>query len=72
MTIASSDSLVAGAVVALDRRAAALRAKAELGITVVESEHGPATIVSSEAAAALRLARDFEEIADDLRREPRS
>jgi hypothetical protein len=60
-------AIVAGAISALDRRAGALHAKADLGITVVASEHGPATIISSEAAAALRLAGDFEEIAGDLR-----
>ncbi len=67
---ASSDQLecaiVVGAVSALDRRVAALRARANLGITLVDSEHGRATIISSEAAEALKLARDFEEIARDL------
>ena len=45
---------IAGAIAALD-------------ISVVDSEHGPATIVSSEAAAAMKLAGDFEEIVRDLR-----
>ena len=60
-------ALVAGAIAALEKRAAALRKQAALGISEVEGEHGPATIVSSEAAAALRLAGDFEEIARDLK-----
>jgi len=58
---------ISGAIAALERRAAALRTKAALGISVVDSEHGPATIVTSEAAAALRLADDLDEIVNDLR-----
>jgi hypothetical protein len=60
-------AIVGAAVAALDGRVAALRAKASLGITVVDGEHGSATIVSSEAAAALKLAGGFEAIAGDLR-----
>ena len=58
---------ISGAIAALEKRAAALREQAALGISVVVGEHGPTTIISSEAAAALRLADDFEEIAHDLR-----
>jgi hypothetical protein len=63
------DAFVAGAIAALDKRVAALRARASIGITIVDSEHGSATIISSEAAAVLRLAGDFEEIVRDLRGE---
>ena len=59
-------AIVGAAVAALDGRVAALRAKAELGITTVDSEHGSATVLSSEAAEALKLAADFQEIARDV------
>jgi hypothetical protein len=62
-------AIVGGAMSALDKRVAALRAKADLGITAVASEHGPATIISSEAAAAQKLAGEFDEIVRDLRGE---
>jgi hypothetical protein len=65
-------AIVGGAIAALNRRAAALRAKASVGTTVVDSEHGPATIVSSEAAEALKLSSDFQEIANDLGWEART
>jgi hypothetical protein len=58
---------ISGAVAALEKRAKALREKAALGVSVVTGEFGEATVVSSEAAAALKLAGDFEEIARDLR-----
>jgi hypothetical protein len=60
-------AITGGAIAALNRRTAALRAKASVGITLVDGEHGSATIISSEAAESLKLAAGFEEIARNLR-----
>jgi hypothetical protein len=59
-------AIVGAAISALDKRAAALRKQAALGIAVVDNQHGPATIVSSESRASLTLAEDFEAIAREL------
>ena len=60
------DAIIAGAVSALRKRAAVQREKAALGITRAEPPHGDVLIIASEARAALNLANDLEEIADEL------
>jgi hypothetical protein len=59
------DAIAAGAVAALRRRAAAIRVRASVGVTVLD-RRPPVRIVSSESATALRIAKDFDRIADDL------
>jgi hypothetical protein len=61
-----TSAIVGAAISALDKRAAALRKQAALGVTIFDNEHGPATIVSSESRASLTLAEDFESIAREL------
>ncbi len=56
-------AFIAGAISALRRRAEALRARAALGKTVTNAG---VVIIASEAAHALRIARDWETLADEL------
>jgi hypothetical protein len=58
-------AFVAGAARALRRRATMLRSKAAPGVTVQDS----IVTIASESAHALRIARDFEEIAAEIERE---
>jgi hypothetical protein len=60
-------AIIAGCTRALRTRADVQRRKAAVGVTRNER----ATIITSEAAAALRLALDIERIADDIEREAR-
>jgi hypothetical protein len=59
-------AFLAGAVAALRKRGAVLRRKAAPGVTVLDSI---VTIIASESAISLRLARDFENLAAELERE---
>jgi len=59
--------ILTGAVRALHRRAAAIRQRAALGVTRLDRP--PVVIVTSESATALRIARDFDEIAAQIEAE---
>jgi hypothetical protein len=56
--------IVTGAIRALRRRAEAIRARASANITIIDRP--PVRILTSESATALRIAKDFDRIADDL------
>jgi hypothetical protein len=58
-------AVLAGAINALRRRAAAIRARASVGVTVLD-RRPPVRIVTSESACALRIAKDFDAIADEI------
>jgi hypothetical protein len=56
-----------GAVKALRRRAALLQQAAALGVDVLDQGHRPPVrAIASEAALALRIARDWDRIADEI------
>jgi hypothetical protein len=57
-------AIAAGAVAALRRRAEAIRARASVGVTILDRP--PVRILTSESATALRIAKDFDRIADVL------
>jgi hypothetical protein len=57
-------AMIAGAINALRRRAEAIRARASVGVTRLDQS--PVVIITSESATALRIAKDFDRIADDL------
>jgi hypothetical protein len=51
----------------------ASRARASIGVTVVDrGRQPPVLVVASEAAHAFEIARDFDQIAADLEAEERS
>jgi hypothetical protein len=61
-------AIALGAVRALHRRADAIRARASVGVTILDRR--PAVrIVTSESARAFKIARDFDAITDDLEAE---
>jgi hypothetical protein len=55
----------AAAARALRRRADAIRKRAAVGVTVLDRSP-PVLVVTSESATALRIARDFSDLAGDL------
>jgi hypothetical protein len=60
-------ALVAGAITALRNRAVALRKRATIGVTVLD-RRPVVLVVTSEAAHALRVARDWEAVANEMER----
>jgi hypothetical protein len=60
-------AIAEAAIRALRRRANAIRQRAAPGVTRLDRP--PVVIVTSESAHALRIARDFEAIADSLESE---
>jgi hypothetical protein len=60
-------AMLSGAIRALRRRANAIRQRAAPGVTRLDRP--PVVIVTSESAHALRIAKDFEAIADSLESE---
>jgi hypothetical protein len=61
-------ALLAGAINALRNRAAAIRARASIGVTILD-RRPPVVIVESKAAHLYRIARDLERVASDLEAE---
>jgi hypothetical protein len=60
-------AFVAGAVRALRNRAAALKARASVGVTILD-RRPPVRVVTSESATDLRIADSWESIADEMER----
>jgi hypothetical protein len=60
--------MLAGTIRALRRRAEALRARASVGVTILD-RRPPVRIVTSESAHAFTIARDFDAIADAIESE---
>jgi hypothetical protein len=60
--------ILSGAINALRRRADAIRARASVYMTVLD-RRPPVRIVTSESAHALRIAKDFDAIADAIESE---
>lgn len=52
----------------LRRRARLLRARASVGVRVVDGYRRPVVVRSGESAAAFRIARDFDAIGDEVDR----
>jgi hypothetical protein len=63
-------AVLAGAINALRRRAAAIRKHAAPGIIVLDRSP-PVVEITSESATSLKIAKSFDEIADDLETEAR-
>jgi hypothetical protein len=61
-------AMLTGAITALRQRAAAIRARASSGVTVLD-RRPPVRVVTSESATSLRIAKSFDEIATDLESE---
>ena len=64
-------AVLAGAVSALRRQAAAIRLKATAGVVVLD-RNPPVIVLASECAHAFKVAKDFDRIADALEAEATS
>jgi len=62
-------AIVAAAARALRRRAEAIRKRAAPGVTALDGYQPLVFVVTSEAAHALRIARDWDSMAAELERE---
>jgi hypothetical protein len=67
MTDPFEAAIAEAAIRALRRRANAIRQRAAPGVTRLDRP--PVVIITSESATALRIAKDFEAIADSLEAE---
>jgi hypothetical protein len=68
MTDPLEAEIVTGAIRALRRRAEAIRERATPGVTILD-RRPPVRIITSESATALRIAKDFDAIADAIEAE---
>ncbi len=59
-------AFLAGTISALRRRAEALRQRAQPGVTALDGYQPIVIVVASESATAIKIAKDFERIADEL------
>jgi hypothetical protein len=73
MTDAFERAILAGSIRALRGRAAALRARASVGVTLVDrGRQRPVIVITSEAATSLRISKSWDAIADTLEAEAAS